>query len=192
MVEVPQAEPPVIDGVIGDAEWEGAAIVEMSDGAAAHLLYSEETLYVGVAGDAIGSVNVVIASADSVSILHSSAALGSAEYEWAGSVWPLVRGFDWCCRRNSPDTARQALFDEEGWEANIGYTGNAGEVEYAIAIPWRDSSFAISSVRSGTDQGFWPAGLTPEAQDQLVGSPPQERDYNLDEWGTITAGGGDT
>jgi hypothetical protein len=176
----------VIDGVIGTEEWEEAVAVRMSDGATVHLMHADETLYVGVAGDAIGSINVVIAGEGKVSILHSSAALGSAEYSWNGSVWELVHGFDWCCRRGSDPSAREALFDEEGWEANIGYTGNEGEVEYAITIPWRDRSLAISSIRSDSDKGFWPAGLSPEAQDQLVGVPPQEREYNPEEWGTIS------
>lgn len=162
--------------------------MEMSDGAMANLLYSNETLYVGVAGEAIGSVNVVIANGDNISILHSSAALGSAAYTRSGPVWELVHGFDWCCRRGSAESAREALFNDEGWEANIGYTGDPGIVEYAIRIPWRDTSLAISSTRNESDKGFWPAGLSPEAQDQLLGVPPQVREYNIDEWATIAAG----
>lgn len=188
VVEVPRAEPPVIDGVIAPEEWAEAAAFEMSDGATAYFLHDDETLYVGVAGHSRRAVNVVIASGDDVFILHSSAALGSALYTRGGSIWELVHGFDWCCRRFSAESEREALFADEGWYANIGYTGDPGVVEYAITIPWRDTSLAISSVRTETYKGFWPASLSPEAQDQLRGVPPQEREYNIDEWGTITAG----
>ena len=191
LVAVPPGEPPAVDGVMEPDEWEGAAVVEMSDGAAARLLYSNETLYVGVAGKAIGSVNVVIAGDENLSILHSSAALGSAAYTRNGPAWELVHGFDWCCRRGSDESARTDLFDREGWVANIGYDGDPGVVEYAIAIPWRDTSLAISTIRSESDKGFWPAGLSPEAQDQLVGVPPPTREYYLHEWGTISAGSAD-
>jgi hypothetical protein len=188
VVVVPQGEAPAIDGVIEPEEWAEAAAVEMSDGATAYFLDNDETLYVGVAGRTRRAVNVVIASGANVSILHSSAALGSALYARSGSAWELVHGFDWCCRRLADESEREALFADEGWYANIGYTGDPGVVEYAIAIPWQDASLAISSVRSESYQGFWPANMSSEAQDQLVGVPPQEREYNLDEWGTITPG----
>ena len=188
VVTVPRAEPPTIDGVIAPEEWTEAAAFGMSDGATVYFLHNDETLYVGVAGHTRRAVNVVIASADSVSILHSSAALGSALYARSGSAWELVHGFTWCCRRLADESEREALFADEAWYANIGDTGDPGVVEYAIAIPWQDVSLAISSVRSETYRGFWPAGLSREAQDQLVGVPPQDREYNIEEWGTLSAG----
>ena len=184
----PRAEPPIIDGVMEAEEWSAAAAVLMSDGATAHFMYRDEILYLGVTGETIGAVNVVIAGDDQVSILHSSAALGSAEYARSGSVWELVHGFDWCCRRGSDPSAREALFDEEGWDANIGYDGDPGVVEYAVAVPWHNAPLAISSIRDDGERGFWPADLPAESQDQLVGVPPQEREYDTQDWGRIAPG----
>lgn len=182
VLSIPQSAPPTIDGVAEDGEWEGATTHSMSDGATVHLMQSDDILYVGVAGDEIGAVNVVIKTDDTVSILHSSAALGSAVYTRDSTSWVLSHGFDWCCRSTSDESARSTLYDTEGWQANIGFTGNPGEVEYAIALPWEGAAVAISSIRDADDKGFWPIDLSDEARDQLLGVPPAERGFNIEEW----------
>jgi hypothetical protein len=154
----------------------------MSDGATIHLMYGDETLYVAVAGHDIGAVNVVIATDDEVRILHSSAALGSALYLLRANTWELSQGFSWCCRSTSDESERQALFDAESWQASIGFAGEPGVVEYAIALPWQGAALAVSSIRNDEDKGFWPAELSAEAGDQLLGVPPPERDFNIEEW----------
>jgi len=160
----------------------------MSDGASIHLMHSGETLYIAVVSSEVGAVNVLIATAEDVSILHSSAALGSAVYLPGGDAWELDHGFSWCCRSASDESSRQTLFENENWEANIGYAGEPGTVEYAIALPWRGSAIAISTIREGGDTGFWPAELSPEAADQLLGVPPPERQFSIEEWRAIGAG----
>lgn len=188
LISVPSAPPPNVDGTVGEIEWAGAASATMSDGATVLFMRDNEVLYTAVVGSEIGSVNVVIATTNQVSILHSSAALGSAVYETAGSVWDLVHGFSWCCRNAADATASDELLAAEGWKANIGYAGDPGVVEYTIAIPWQETSVAISSLRDDADKGFWPATLSAEAQDQLIGVPPDQRSYNVTEWATLVAG----
>jgi len=189
VVAVPSAPPPTIDGTVEETEWAGAASATMSDGTTVLLMRDDDVLHAAIVGNEVGGVNVIIATADQVSILHSSAALGSAAYEANGSTWDLVHGFDWCCRDAADAAASDELFAAEGWKANIGYAGDRGVVEYRIAIPWREARFAVSSIRDDADKGFWPAELTPEARDQLLGVPPPQRSYNIDEWATLTAGG---
>jgi hypothetical protein len=154
----------------------------MSDGAAVHLMHSNKTLYLAVQGEAVGAVNVVIGTEAEVWILHSSAALGSARYVPVAGSWELAHGFAWCCRSVSDQSGRSALFEKEGWQANIGFAGEPGVVEYEVAFPWQKAVLAVSSIRDADDQGFWPAELSSEARGQLVGSPPPERHFNSDEW----------
>ena len=190
VLAVPAGPAPVIDGQLSPDEWAEAATMPMSDGASLLVQYMNGTLYVAVAGDDVGSVNVIIGTESEVQILHSSAALGSARYVPGTSGWSLDHGFSWCCRRGSTDSARATLFAEEGWEANIGYAGDPGIVEYAIAIPWAEATMAVSSLRSDDDMGFFPADLSAEARSQLVGVPPSERVFSTDEWVRLQPGSG--
>lgn len=185
VVSVPSSQPAVIDGVLGEDEWADAVVFEMSDGAALRVMYSGETLYVAVAGADIGAVNVVMGTGETILILHSSAALGSALYEPGPAGWDLTYGFSWCCRDRNDETARPNLLAEEGWQANIGFTGDPGVVEYQITIPWRGSSIAVSSIRDDDDKGFWPLELSANARQQLLGAPPDTRSYETGDWYTI-------
>lgn len=187
VIMIPAVRTPTIDGVLEPSEWEGAVTFPMSDGAAVGLMHHDETLYVAVEGDDIGAVNVVMATDDEIWILHSSAALGSALYEPGSGEWELTHGFNWCCRDRTDESRRQALLEEEGWQANIGFTGDPGIVEYQIAIPWDGVSIAISSIRDEDDTGFWPADLSAEARGQLLGPPPATRVFNRAEWYVLTA-----
>ena len=189
VVHVPTAQPPAIDGTISTTEWDGAVSVPMSDGADVLFMRDGEVLHVAVVGNEVGATNVIIATAEQVWILHSSAALGSAVYEAGASAWGLVHGFTWCCRNAADDSGPAELYDEEGWKANIGYAGDPGVVEYAIALRWQEAAVAISSIRDDADRSFWPADLSLEAQDQLLGVPPPDRHYRTDEWATLTSTG---
>ena len=181
-VVVPELPPAVVDGVLTEGEWDGAAFFEMSDGVPIRLMRNDETLYLSVEGTDLGSVNVVMAISYEIWILHSSAALGSALYTPDGDTWELAHGFSWCCRDSSDTTARMALLETEGWQANIGFTGTPGIVEYEISMPWAGSMVAVSTIRSDEDTGFWPGALSDEARLQLIGVPPPMRAFHRAEW----------
>jgi hypothetical protein len=182
VLDVPTQPPPEIDGVLGQGEWDGAVTFLMSDGVSIGLMQADATLYLAVGGDELAAVNVVIASDDGVWILHSSAALGSALYIPGSDHWQLSHGFSWCCRDGNDDSGRLGVLDEEGWQANIGYAGDPGIVEYQIEIPWQGASLAVSSTRADDETGFWPADLSKEARLQLLGPPPPTRLFNTEEW----------
>ncbi len=181
-LRIPHAAEPLIDGVLSDGEWDDATVDLMSDGATVHFMHSAGTLYIAVAGREVGAVNVLLATTDEVWILHSSAALGSALYVADAGGWDLSHGYDWCCRDSSDESQRLELFEDEGWQANIGFTGDPGVVEYAVELPWTEAAVAISSIRDDTDTGFWPIELSEEARSQLLGVPPQQRMFVLGEW----------
>ena len=190
VVVVPGSAPPAIDGDLTGGEWDEAATFTMSDGAPIRLMHDDGTLYLSIEGTELGSVNVVMALQDGIWILHSSAALGSALYTPDVDQWELAHGFSWCCRDGSDTGGRLALLEEEGWQANIGFTGNPGTVEYEIAMPWAGAMVAVSSIRSDEDTGFWPADLSNEARLQLIGVPPQSRAFDTAEWAVLQSAGG--
>jgi hypothetical protein len=189
IVVVPELAAATIDGVLTNGEWDGAATFEMSDATPIRLMQNDGTLYLSVEGTELGSVNVVMALDDEIWILHSSAALGSALYESGPDEWELVHGFNWCCRDGGDTAGRLALLEEEGWQANIGFTGTPGIVEYEIASPWAGALVAVSSVRSDEHNGFWPADLSIEAGLQLIGAPQPTRAFNTPEWALLQTAG---
>lgn len=184
-LEVRTHAPPVIDGVLDAGEWHGSTTVTMSDDSSLHWMHTGDVLFVALESGAVGAVNLVISTVDETWILHSSAALGSALYVRGDEIWELSHGFDWCCRSATDDTSRLQLLDEEGWQANIGFTGDDGVAEYQVELPWAGASVAVSYLTDSDTSAFWPANLSSEARDQLVGPPPPERNFNLDEWHTL-------
>lgn len=186
---VPTARPATIDGVIAAGEWDRAVTVPMSNDDMLLWMYSDDTLYVAVDGSDLGAVNLVFASAEEMWVLHSSAALGSSLYVPGDSVWEESHGYTWCCRDPNDDTARLGLLDREGWQANIGFTGDVGVVEYQVTMPWARAAVAVSSFTESNDPAYWPTDLSPEAREQLTGSRWSDPDFTLDEWWTIIPAG---
>lgn len=183
-VEVPAGESEsgvVVDGTIDANEWAGAVVEVMNDGTEVRFLQNDGYVYVAIAGAEVGAVNVLLAAGDVVRVLHSSAALGSALYERDGDAWVLVSDFDWCCRSGTDDTARTELLTREGWQASIGYAGEAGHVEYQVLM--EDGSFvAISSVRRDGTAAVWPADLGEEARRPLYGAREELESFDFSGW----------
>lgn len=179
---VPDNAAPTIDGVIAAGEWDGATETTMTDGGTLLWMRSNETLYVALQGHSLGAVNLAIAARGELWILHSSAALGSVSYVEAGEDWTLVHDFEWCCRGANNTATRLALLENEGWQANIGFAGDRGTVEYEVTLPWNGAAVAVSYQTEETDPAFWPADLTTEATVDLIGPFPNERQFHLDEW----------
>jgi len=179
---IPDHAAPTIDGVITDGEWDGATETAMTDGSTLYWMRSSETLYVARLGHSLGAVNLAIATTDELWILHSSAALGSVLYTENGEAWTLAHDFDWCCRSARDETDRQTLLESEGWQANIGFAGDPGTVEYEVTLPWDGSAAAVSFQTEDTDPAFWPTDLTAEATADLIGPFPDEASFHLGEW----------
>ncbi len=184
-LEVPTHAPPLIDGILDAGEWDGSITVTMSDDSTLYWMHNDDALYVALESSAVGAINLAIATDDETWILHSSAALGSALYTPGDATWELSHGFDWCCRSATDDSARLQLLDEEGWQANTGFTGDDGIVEYQVTLSWEGAAVAVSYLTDSETSAFWPKDLSSAAREQLIGPPPPERDFNLDEWHTL-------
>ena len=165
---VPTAAAPTIDGTIDDREWSEAIAVSLSNGDTAYWQYNDRTLYVALDGTELGAVNLVIATEGELWILHSSAALGSSLFVQHDAAWTQSHGYTWCCRNGNDDTARLGLLEREGWQANIGFTGDVGVVEYEVVFPWRYSTVAIVYHAEGREAAYWPTDLSAEAATHIV------------------------
>jgi hypothetical protein len=183
-LEVPRGTAPTIDGTLEPDEWRDAAITSMDDGAELRWLVADGLLYLGVRRSGIGSVNLAASEGERVRILHSSAALGSAEYHRQGGdgVWRLERDFQWCCRSTGDAESSQLLFADEGWLASIGYAGERGHVEFRVALPEGDIRVAVSAVDSDGTVAFWPDHLSAVARESLYGVRHVEEQFETEVW----------
>jgi hypothetical protein len=186
-LSIPAGAAPVIDGRITAEEWAGAALTFMDDGTELSWMSSGGYLYLGVRADAVGSVNLLIATSDQVRVFHSSAALGSATYEPDADGWALVQDFSWCCRSATDADSRRQLLADEGWQANIGFAGEAGEVEFQVAMSESPVSVAVSYVRADGSVSFWPDGLDEDAQEQLYGIRRDHEQFSIGDWVRVEA-----
>ena len=182
MLQIPESAAPTIDGVLEDGEWNGATETTMTDGSLLQWMRSGKTLYVALRGHSLGAVNLAIADGDELWILHSSAALGSVVYAGSTEIWTLIHDFDWCCRSATDDAARATLLENERWQANIGFTGDPGTVEYEVTLPWNGAVAAVSYQTDDTDPAFWPTDLTVDAMTELIGPFPDDVRFHLAEW----------
>ncbi len=179
---------PVIDGVITDSEWQQAEITFLTDGSEVFWLYAGGYLFVGIQTDKIGAVNLALMrSPDQIWILHSSAALGSAIYQKQSDGWDLIQDFSWCCRSTNLFTERDHLFATEGWQANIGYQGTTGEVEYQVAVDGGQTLIALMYLLADGSGGilFWPETLEDTAVLQLQGPRNEIEHFTLENWSTV-------
>jgi hypothetical protein len=184
-VGIPEGAAPVVDGTLEPGEWAGAAVTALDDGTEIRWMHAGGSLYVGIGGEEVGAVNLVLAAGDEVRMLHSSAALGSAVYRREGEAWRLESGFDWCCRSRTDDTDALALFESEGWTANIGFIGAPGQVEFRVAWPGDEARAAISSISPDGDVAFWPVDLGGEAREALHGERQDVEWFGVEAWPRI-------
>jgi hypothetical protein len=154
----------------------------MSNGDSVHWQHADAILYVALDGDDIGAVNLVLASPTELWILHSSAALGSQRFAPGSGVWEQVHGYSWCCRSAGNDSAREALFADEGWQANIGFTGDVGVVEFQVAIPWGFAQAALIYHTEDSDPAFWPADLEGQDAEHITANMWTDEELDPGSW----------
>ncbi|MFN2165522.1 MAG: formylglycine-generating enzyme family protein [Anaerolineae bacterium] len=173
---VPTGSPPVVDGILAPGEWAGAYEDRLSDGSSLLLMQDEGYLYVAIRANGTGSgvVSLCIDHGDQISILHSSAALGTAVYQRHGASWQRTQDFQWKCRStdNSPSAQaeRVAFLEEEGWLANNGRMGVPQEVEYQIAVLGGSLRLAVTYLGPPDFDAvtWWPPGLEDDCRNRVM------------------------
>jgi len=170
-IAVPRGDPPVVDGVVGDAEWSAAVAIPLGRGATLRLVHDGARVYLGISGAPAapgqGFGCVMIAGADQVRVLHASYKLGSATYDRGadGAFHPRSTDYDW------KDAA--TMLRDEGWMASLARAGDGKQQEFAIGfarlgLPARPARIALgyfyvetpgAADLAGAAALVWPAGL---------------------------------
>ena len=164
-----------------------------SDGSQVSLLVGGNRLYLSIHDKPLDVIigNVYINRDEAVSILHASAALGSAVYKKAGESWTITKDFSWSCRdySNSEEAReeREAFLQQEGWIASIAGMGNIDGLEYQIDLTGASMPIAIA-IHKESDPSVvfvWPAGTQDDSLDQFVSDFPASLSFSPEEWAKI-------
>jgi len=196
IIAIPNGNPPTLDGTISSDEWSDAKQELFSDGSELLMKYHEGYLYLGIRASAPGMIvgNIFVNHGDRVSILHSSAALGTAIYEKSVDGFQQTQDFVWRCRSssNSPtaQAERDAFLEQEGWVAGNSYMGTPQELEYKIAMPNGSLRLAVTFTPASdvSVRIYWPASLADDCTKSPQGEFPKNMRFSLSTWATVTAG----
>jgi hypothetical protein len=186
-----------LDGTFSDGEWTGAYTAPLTSGGEVRLMHDGGYLYLGVQRRGALVVTVCLDRGDSMAVLHSSAALGTATYRRAQSGWNLARGFTWELRDSTMSAAaqqeREAFLQREGWVATIAYLGADTDTEFKIAMPLgrvRLTVIPMSVGQTYQETAWWPGRIADGCRsiDLLSGDPPAQLQFAPESWMTVVAG----
>jgi hypothetical protein len=189
-IVVPAGNEATIDGVLSTEEWERALQIDLDDENQLLLMHASGYLYIGMRGKPESATNICVDQGDQVSILHSSAALGTAVYQLGDGVWERVRDFEWCCRHTTDSTQAQEVLDthlqEEGWVANNAFRGVPEEIEYQIAMPDDSLRLSVNTIQPPSYRTVlsWPKGLEDDCS--RLGPIPEEAQFSPEGWVTLS------
>jgi hypothetical protein len=187
---VPQGNAAMIDGTFSPGEWDGALMTDLTNGGELMLVHDDGYLYLGIRSRAMGFGSICTADENQVSVLHSSAGLGTAIFERDVDDWRRIQQFSYCCWG-----ATQGVLDEflltDGWVASVGTRGVPEEMEYQIAMSDRSLTLAVVYVDDFTFETalYWPENL----EDDCLGlaltaeDPPERLSFSPETWVTIIA-----
>jgi formylglycine-generating enzyme required for sulfatase activity len=190
-IEAPQGNPATLDGILSPDEWDGARVEELTGGGELLLMHDDGYLYLGIRSRALGYGSICVAQGDQISILHSSAALGTAVFEKDEHDWKRTRQFAWCCRSLTDHSQREEHLQREGWSASIGYLGTPEEMEYQIAIPEGALTLAVvyQKGQDASSAHWWPENLDDDCLGLVLlpDNPPERLQFSPEKWMTIIA-----
>jgi Tol biopolymer transport system component len=202
-LDVPQGARPTLDGVFSPGEWDSALRQETTNGGEILMIKNDDFLYMGFYGnfDGVMVTSVCLEYNNRVSILHSSASLGTAIFDIKDNIWQLIQPFTWELYGVTSNTARaegqrQAFFTANGWLANLGTMSETEQTEYQIAIPQGTFHLAAAYLLppDGEQVAWWPSGLADDCRkiELLQGNsgksmnPPLLLQFAPETWATIT------
>ena len=195
IIAIPNGNLPTLDGTMSADEWSDAKQELFFDGSELLMKHHEGYLYLGIRASAPGMIvgNIFVNRGDRVSILHSSAALGTAIYEKSADGFQQTQDFVWRCRSssNSPSAQaeRDAFLQQEGWVADNSYMGTPQELEYKIAMPNGSLRLAVTFTPASdiSVRIYWPLGLADDCTKSPQGEFPTIMQFSPSTWATVTA-----
>ena len=195
VIAIPYGNPPMLDGTMSADEWSDAKRELFSDGSELLLKHHEGYLYLGIRASTPGMIvgNIFMSQGDRVSILHSSAALGTAIYEKDTDGFQQTQDFVWRCRdtgnSSSAQAEREKFLGQEGWLASNSRMGTPQELEYKIAMPNGSLRLAVTFTPASdvSVRIYWPLGLTDDCIEAPQGEFPTTMQFSPSAWATVTA-----
>jgi hypothetical protein len=189
-LQVPQGTAPSIDGTFSPGEWDGALKTDLSNGGELMIMHNDGYLYLGIRSRAMGYGSICTVDDNQVSILHSSAGLGTAIFGRDGDDWRRIQQFSYCCWEAAQSTLEEFL-QQEGWVASVGTRGVPEEMEYQIEMSDGSLTLAVVYVDDFTFETrlYWPDTL----DDDCLGltlipeDPPKGLLFSPETWVTIRA-----
>ena len=183
--------PPNLDGDIDPGEWDQATSEFFADGSELLLMRTGDMLYLAIRANTAQMIvgNVYLQREDKISIMHASAALGTAIYAREDQSWMQVQNFTWRCRaagfNEEAIAEREEFLQEEGWLANNSRMGNFNELEYQIEIGTGITALAVVLLQE-QDPHPYPAGLDDDSVQLFSGGIPEEMRFSTNLWAPIT------
>ncbi len=193
VIVVPSGNPPIINGTIAPGEWVDALVETFADGSELLLLSAGNYLYLGIRSNTPGMIagNVFINHGDEISIMHSSAALGTAVYQKNEKSWHQIQDFTWRCRDTSSSEfaqdERDAFLQDEGWLAFNSRIGTPEELEYQIEVTGNPIQLAVNFIRASkpSEKIPWPADLNDDSIKPTPGELPDLLVFSPELWATV-------
>ena len=190
---VPPGKMANIDGVLSADEWSAALAIDLDGENQLFLMHAGGYLYLGMRGKPEPVISICLDQVDQVSILHSSAAIGTAIYQPVEGVWELVKDFEWCCRETEDSTRAQEALDMQleldGWVANNGLRGVPEEVEFQIAMPDDSLHLAVNAIGPPSYRSVlsWPRELADDCSrlSMITGPIPEQAQFSQADWVTL-------
>lgn len=194
----PAAAPPVIDGSLSPGEWDAAQEEILSDGSRLFLLKIGDYLYVGIQanpGQMVAGLDMLVGSVylyrgNEISILHASAALGTATYQQTMDGWSQTQGFTWYCRDFSDNqeaqAARETFLNQDGWVASIGYMGAFNEMEFKILLSSDPMRMAVAFHGNPRAKIVWPTGVKDDTLRFISGNLTDSASFSPEKWAEVT------
>jgi hypothetical protein len=142
----------------------------MSGGGELLLMHEGGYLYIGIRAKPEPVTSICIDQGERVSILHSSAAIGTAIYKQGDAVWEMIQGFEWCCREttDSPQAqeSRSEHLELNGWMASNGRMGTPEDVEFKIYMPEGQLRLAVTSIGAPDYEeiAWWPVEMADDCR----------------------------
>ena len=191
---VPHGNPVNLDGSLTIKEWENARVETFADGSELLMMHYQGYLYIGIRSNKPGMIvgNIYLHDDDEISVLHSSAALGTAIYKKDGATWRQVQSFSWCCRNTgssqAADYERTDFLEQDHWLAANARMGTPNELEYKIKVEGNHLGVAVTFLRaSSTNEKIpWPTWITDDTVRPTPGGYPAEMHFEPEDWADFT------
>lgn len=192
---------PAIDGCIHENEWKGATEIPAPKQGRLLLARRDGRVFVGADPREGGIVSIYLMMGRTISVLHASYSIGTAEYAQADPGWKNTRSFEWErpeIAAGKTSKAVEANFAKRRWSGTRTDSGCDDAMETMIDESLLSQApgnapvrVAISffSLKRGTTAWTWPADLTDSTTDIDLqkGDTPALLEFGTENWVTLRA-----